>query len=163
LLWPTNYWKILKCGAEGDNDVGTGLRIFTVDDDDYLHRVSQAKFKQIHDIDSNERYPEYAGKRVRFALVLLDTEDRIPKDIQSIDCIRLAFDKDGRLDKSEYYKMMKLAMDSISPLILDGKQNNVVKAEYKFARIRSRREYGWEPSEKVIAEILRAVFKTKKP
>ena len=85
--------------------MGTGFRIFIVNDDDSLRRLSLAKFERLRRRDPEERLPEYAGKRVRYALVVMEVENRKPVGINLIQYGYLPFDSEGRFDHGEKAKV----------------------------------------------------------
>lgn len=66
--------------------MGLGYRVFIVNDYDSLQRISLAKYERLYREDSQERLLEYAGQKVRCALVILLVEERKPQSIAWIDC-----------------------------------------------------------------------------
>jgi len=64
--------------------MGTGIRIFFVHDDGSLKRFPVARFGRLFQGHPEECLPEYAEKRVRYALVTLDLENRKPVEILGI-------------------------------------------------------------------------------
>jgi hypothetical protein len=55
--------------------MSTGTRLFFLDNDDGIHRISVSKFNRFYlQSDENESFPEFAGQRVRYALVLVNLE-----------------------------------------------------------------------------------------
>ena len=64
--------------------MGIGLRVFFVlNESDRLQRISLKRFDGLWG-DSKERFPEYAGQSMRYALVILETQNRKPNAITSI-------------------------------------------------------------------------------
>ena len=43
--------------------MGIGTRIFLVDENDFLHRISISRYNRLTKPDSDERFTQYAGKR----------------------------------------------------------------------------------------------------
>jgi len=76
--------------------MGIGLRIFLVNDDDSLERLAVARYERLLRRDPKERLPQYAGKRVRYALVAYEVENRIPVEILKIEYNYLSLDSEGR-------------------------------------------------------------------
>ena len=58
------------------NTIGTGLRVFLVDDNDTLQRLSMARLERLLRFDAGEHLLQYAGKRIRCAMVILQVEGR---------------------------------------------------------------------------------------
>ena len=52
--------------------MGIGSRIFLFTDDNSLERFSLRRYERLLRHDPTERLPQYAGKRLRHALVVLD-------------------------------------------------------------------------------------------
>jgi len=65
--------------------MGIGLRIFLVNDDDSLERLAVARYDRLLRRNLEERLPQYAGKRVRYALVAYEVENRKPVEILRIE------------------------------------------------------------------------------
>lgn len=57
---------------------GLSIRIFKVNEDDTLWRLPINRFNQLVSRDTDERLPEYAGKRLRYALIVIELENRKP-------------------------------------------------------------------------------------
>lgn len=58
-----------------EGGMGIGLRIFLVNDDDSLERLAVARYERLLRRDPEECLPQYAGKRVRYALVAYEVEN----------------------------------------------------------------------------------------
>jgi hypothetical protein len=58
--------------------MGLGMRIFIVKDDDSLERLPAGRYNRLLQRDSNERLLPYAGKRVRCAVIVVESFERIP-------------------------------------------------------------------------------------
>ena len=81
--------------------MGMVFRIFLIDDNDSIHRLSIARFDRLLRHDAGEGLAQYAGKRVRCAIVLLEMMGRKPVAINHIDYPMLLFDVDGLIDTAE--------------------------------------------------------------
>jgi hypothetical protein len=112
--------------------------------------------------DSNERFPEYAGKRVRYALVVLKTEDRKPVAIKYIDWAILKFDDEGGLDEEDEQRNAELGV-SLLETFLRGTQRSgsLVDASGKFYKKQYDYEFRWKPSEKIVEAIKDSIFPKK--
>ncbi len=94
--------------------MGLSIRIFIVDEDDALHRLALVRYQRLLRDDPDESIPEYAGMRVRYALIVVDLVNRRPVEIVHAEFSWLSFDSEGRLDRSEKEKEARLAMESLS-------------------------------------------------
>ena len=141
--------------------MGIGLRIFLVNDDDTIKRLALRRFNLLLKHNPDECLPQYAGKRVRYALVILEIGNRKPIEILRIQYSFLLFDSDGRLEPSEQEKWKRLALDMLPPIFLDKHSQQVIDARHKFVKKRYDNEYRWTPSPEIEAAIVRSIFKTK--
>ena len=138
--------------------MGTGYRVFFVDDNDSLQRIPMARLDRLLHFDRRESLPQYAGKRMRCAMVFVEVAGRRVLAIQNIEYSVLTFDSKGRMDKKEWEKGMRLGMD-ILPSIPDGEQpKQVINAQHYFAKRRYEHEFKWKPSRKVEQAIVAAIF-----
>ena len=62
-------------------EMGLSVRIFFVGDDDTLERFPFARYERMLNCDPKEHHIEYAGKRVRCILAVVDLANRIPVSI----------------------------------------------------------------------------------
>ena len=58
--------------------MGHGFRVFIVDDDDSLHRLSMTRFQRLLNSEPDECLRQYAGKQKRLAFVTLEVAKRKP-------------------------------------------------------------------------------------
>ena len=87
--------------------MGISLRIFLVKDNDFLQRLPLAQYDRLLQRDPNESLPQFAGKQVRYALVVLDLVNRRPVETLRIQYSLLSFDSGGRIDAAEGEKIEK--------------------------------------------------------
>jgi hypothetical protein len=138
--------------------MGLGSRIFLVNDDDSIKRLSMAKFERLNRGDPEERLPQYAGKRVRYVFVILEIDNRKPVDIVLVQHSHLPLDSEGRIDTLEMEKEVSLAMDIVPPLLPEKRSGRTIDARYKFARKRYFDQYKWTPSRELQRAIVEAIF-----
>ena len=62
--------------------MGLSFRVFFFDDDDSMHRISLARYERL--FRGEERLSQYAGKRVRCAMAVVEVEGRTPVSIARI-------------------------------------------------------------------------------
>ena len=137
--------------------MGLGMRIFIVKGDGSLERLAYGRYNRLLQRHSSERLFQYAGKRVRCAVIVVDSINRRPVEILRCQYSYLAIDSNGMLEKGGEGEV-KLAMDMLEPVIIE-KAKQVVDARHKFARKRYAREYRWEPSPEIKAAIRKAIFR----
>ena len=141
--------------------MGTGCRVFLVDDNDSLQQISMARLDRLIYFHRRESLPRYAGKRVRCAMVFVEVAGREILAIKHIDCLILPFDDKGKIDKKEWEKGMRLGMELL-PFIPDGEHpKQVINARHRFAKRRYEHEFKWKPSRKVEEAIVAAILRKK--
>ena len=136
--------------------MGLGMRIIIVKDDGSLERLPFGRYNRLLQRDPNERLPKYAGKRVRCAVIVLESKDRKPVEILKCQYSYLSFDSGGMIEKGGESEA-RLVMDMLEPVIAD-KDKQVVDARHKFARKRYARQYLWQPSPEIESAIRKAIF-----
>jgi hypothetical protein len=138
--------------------MGMACRVFLVDDNDSLQRISMAKLDRLLHFDRAESLPQYSGRRVRCAMVFVEVAGKRVLGIRNIDYFLLTFDEKGRIDRKEWEKGMRLGMELLS-FIPDGEHpKQVVNAQHRFAKRRYEHEFKWKPSRKVENAIVDFVF-----
>jgi hypothetical protein len=150
---PSRYAQII---AQKGAIMGLGMRIFIVKDDGSLERLPFGRYNRLLQRHPSERLFQYAGKRVRCVVIVLESINRKPVDILKCQYSYLSFDSNGMLKKGGEGEV-KLAMDMLEPVIIE-RAKQVVDARHKFARKRYAREYRWEPSLEIEAAIRKAIF-----
>jgi transposase len=138
--------------------MGLSVRIFIVEDDDSIKRLPLARYERLFKEDSNERLAEYSGRRVRYALVVVDLVNRRPVEILKDEFGFLDFDDHGRLKVAELEKMQSLAFDMLDPLFADQTNSRVIDARHRFARKSYHDKFSWTPTDEVRAAIAEAIF-----
>ena len=134
------------------------MRIFIINGDDSLRRLPNAKYERMLRCDPNEPLIQYAGKRIRYALVIVETENRKPNKIIRIQYSYMFFDSKGFLDTQERERGMQLGVNMVPPFVDEGKNSTVINAEYKFTRKRYKERYLWTPTRELEVAIVDAVF-----
>ena len=77
--------------------MGIGTRIFLIDENDSLHRISTSLYNRLTNPDSDECFTQYAGKRVRCAMIFLMVKGRIPLSVVRTEYYYLTFDSEGQV------------------------------------------------------------------
>jgi hypothetical protein len=138
--------------------MGISLRIFIVDDNDSLQRFPLARYDRLLGRDPKERIPQYANKRIRYALVVVSLINRRPVEILKIEYSFLSFDPDGMVDPADIEREARLAFDILPSLVCEKTSDNIIDARYKFAKRRFQNEYEWSPSSEIKSAIFKTVF-----
>lgn len=139
--------------------MGVSVRVFLVDDNDSLQRIPMARLDRLLHFDRRESLQQYAGKRVRCAMVFSEVAGRRVLTIRNIDYFWLSFDDKGRINKKDWEKGVRLGMELL-PSILDREYpKQVINAQHRFAKRRYEHEVKWKPSRKVEDAIVGAIFK----
>ena len=138
--------------------MGIGCRVFFLDDDDSLQRISMARLDRLLHFDRKESLQQYAGKRVRCATVILEVAGRQVQAIRNIDYFLLQFNDKGRIDKKDWGKGMRLGMELLPFIPNEEHPERVINAQHRFAKRRYEHEFKWKPSRKVEDAIVAAVF-----
>lgn len=138
--------------------MGTSLRVFLVNDDDSIERLPMARYERLLSDEQGESCPQYAGRQIRYALVMLTLVDRKPVEIEQIQYSFLSFDSEGRLDPAEQEKESRLAMEILPPVSTDPHSQQVIDARHYFARRRYESKYTWKPTHEIEEAIVGAVF-----
>ena len=143
--------------------MGTGLRIFLIHDHDTLQRLSVSRYERLLRRERNEIHPEYAGKRIRYAIAILTLAGRKPLAINRIDYSVLSFDSEGRIDTSDQKRQARLAIDSFPPLQQDQDSGQIIDARKRFAKKRYDNQFKWTPNPATEAAIISAIFGDSPP
>jgi hypothetical protein len=120
--------------------MGVGARFFVIGPDDTFERWSQARFNRVW--DRHEAVPALAGRRLRYALVFVDTQARKAVGVQAVQW--------GVLTMSALS-----AASGVMGASSSSYPNPIVDARRKFYERRTR----WKPTAKVRAAILGAALR----
>ena len=138
--------------------MGLGTRIFIVKEDESLQRLSLKRYNRLIKGYPDEGLMQYAGKRIRYALIVLEMINRKPVEILMTEYSFLAFDSKGQLDASEREKAARLAMDTLEPIAPEQKSGKVIDVKHRFAKKRFDDRYLWKPTPEIETAIQRAIF-----
>lgn len=139
--------------------MGYSLRIFFIDKDDNIKKISLARFDRIRTRDSREKLEEYKNSRIRYAEVVVELENRKPVFMARAVFGYLYFDAKGLLDENflkDKWEIM-CSMPSSSPS--SGKSGKLIHANGRFAEKRFKNVFRWMPSPGIEKEIFDKIFK----
>jgi hypothetical protein len=88
-----------------------------------------------------ESFPQFAGKRIRYALIVVDLGNRKPVEILHMQYSFLSFDAEGKIDPTYHIGEARVAFETFTSF--DDHQNikTVIDARRRFAKKRYRNEY----------------------
>ena len=138
--------------------MGLSIRVFIVEDHDSINRLQLTKYERLLKRSSDEHLLKYAGKRVRYALLVVDLVNRRPTEIVRDQFGFLEFDDEGQLKIAEQGKMESLAFDMLAPILSDQTNSRVIDARHKFAKKSYLDKFSWTPTDEIIAAIAKAIF-----
>jgi len=108
--------------------------------------------------DSDERFTQYAGKRMRCAMIFLEVEKRRPLSIIRTDYYYLPFDNQGRINSTEQEKQLRLSSEIVPPIFEEQSSKKVLDAQSRFAKKRYKHEFQWTPNPEIETSIMTAIF-----
>ena len=138
--------------------MGLSIRVFIVEDDNTIKRLPMIRFERLLNRDPNEKLSKYAGKRVRYALIVVDLVNRRPIEIVRDEYAYLDFDEEGQFKEPEHGKEESSAFDMLDFFSSEQKDKRVIDARHIFARKRYFDKNRWEPTVETIASIAEAIF-----
>jgi hypothetical protein len=138
--------------------VGMGSRLFLIDGDDSLQRFSVEKLGRLIRFEKGVALPRYAGKRIRCAMAVLEVAGRQVQTIRHIDYFLLPFDDKGRIDKKEWTRGVRLALEMLPSGLVGTHPKQVIDARDRFMKKRYDHEFKWMPSRKLEEEIVAAIL-----
>jgi hypothetical protein len=138
--------------------MGLGTRIFIVKEDDSLQRLSLKRYNRLIKGHPDEGLMQFAGKRIRYALMVLEMVNRKPVEILMAEYSFLTFDSKGRLDTNEREKAARLVMDTLAPIAPEQKSGKIINAKHRFAKKKFDDRYLWKPTPEIETAIQRIVF-----
>ncbi len=140
--------------------MGVGLRIFIVNDDNSLKRLPLKKYEGLMKRDPEISFPQYADKRVRYAEVAIEFENRKPVEILRLEYFIMHFDSKGRIEGTVEDDIRSLGVNLIPPIYFE-KDPVVIDAQHHFAKKRFDHQFRWKPTPETEMAILQTIFKTK--
>jgi transposase len=84
--------------------MGLSIRVFIVEDDDSINRLPLAQYERLLKRSPDERLLKYAGKRVRYALIVVDLVNRRPIEVVRDEFAYVDIEEEGRFKEPEHEK-----------------------------------------------------------
>jgi len=144
--------------------MSVAVRVFVVSDNHSVQRFPAKHFERMSNFRDNIRFPLFAGKKIRFAACLVRLVDRKPVEVLHSDYLVLKFDEEGFLDRDEWNRGMRLAVESINWSKIIPRENHpkVIDLRSRFFRATYQREYTWNPTNGVRSAILTALYRSRR-
>jgi len=108
--------------------------------------------------DSDECFTQYAGKRIRCAMIFLEVEKRKPLSVVRTEYSYLLFDNNGRVDRTELEKRIRLSLEIVPSIFEEQSPKKVLDAQSRFAKKRYKHEFQWTPNQEIETAIMTAIF-----
>ena len=131
-----------------------GIRILVFHEDGEIRRIPTKNWDKLWNGQSS--MPEFAGRRVRFATVCLELQNRKPHRILRVYYSRIGFDSAGHLDKNELTEHMQIAGAMFEPAFLAKPKDILDELRPSLAKLKNETKYQWKPTAEE-AEKLRAI------
>ena len=138
--------------------MGVSARIFIIEEDDSVHKLSHAAFERLIRQDPKECLTKYADQKVRYALIAVQMKNRKPVDILHTEESFFNFDSNGRLDFSDRNEMIELVFDSLPPIGEEQLKEKIVDARHHFAKKKYKRKFTWKPTPQIAETIVEMIF-----
>ncbi len=138
--------------------MGISVRVFIIEEDDTVHKLSHAAFERLIRQDPKECLPKYSGQKVRYALIAVEMKNRKPVDILHTEESFFNFDSNGRLDFSDRDEIIEMVYDSLPPIGKKQPKEKVVDARHHFARKKYKRRFTWKPTPQIAETIVGMIF-----
>jgi len=132
-------------GAREVDRVPIGHRVYALEDNGNIRRIGGRHFTQLYDGRTDKPIPEYAGKRIRIAMVFVETRARKPIGICRVDYSLIGFDSQGFVDQKERWEAKKLVGDLWDPLI-GGPADILDELRPGIAKLKYADRFRWTPT-----------------
>ena len=137
-------------------------RMFVCTSQGEIRRFPVAKYDRL--FAREDIAPEFGGKEIRFASVLVIEESGHVVGVMVRDAMRLRFDRTGKLSRAWYEAMMKASVELYSAYMAEqsvGKSlGNVLLAKHRFVKRRFDHGFHWRPTKGEKHEMIRLALKS---
>jgi hypothetical protein len=148
--------------TEVQSRVRKAMRFYIITDDGAIRRVARLAFEGIITQHTPAPVPGLAGKRVRYAKLVVQLEQRKAVAVRSAYFGYLTFDNDGMFDPSEWDEACEATTDAWgSPTTRQRSSSNDAIA--RIANLRSAREYDWQPTDELRRMLFAKVTRNRRP
>ena len=138
--------------------MGVSLKVFFVDGGE-VTPVALSDFDRLRSGDPDVSFPEHAGKRVRCALAVVESQDRRPVAVTHVDYVLLPFGPDGRLKMRELRRAKWLAVNEVT-VTFGAVSEPALEMSPNIVPGRYRQEFVWAPTEAEVTAVVAMALKT---
>jgi len=138
------------------------VRFYVITDDGTIRRLARLAFEGIIMQHTPAPFPGLAGKRVRYAQLLVQLEQRKTVAVRRAYFGYLTFDNDGMFDPSEWDQSFEPTIDTWgSPTKPQASSSG--DAITRFANRRRAHEYDWQPTDELRRMLFAKVTRNRRP
>jgi hypothetical protein len=136
--------------------MGLSSRIFLIDNDGVIYRMSNKRFARMLRHPEDELLPDFASQRIRCADLVIELIDRVPTSVCRETFAVFEFDQRGCIDRGRFEKQQVALVDAMLEPILsvDKTTTNVVDATQRFIA----QGGAWTPSKALRVQIEKAAL-----
>lgn len=117
-----------------------------------IRLIPYSKWTKLHKRDPDVVFPEYKGKRIKYAEVFIETKT---KKFITIEYGLFKFDGDGRIDWQELTRQMQVGFQALLERYKKGSEGQPVPQNKE----RLHPEFRWEPLPETVDKIARLLAK----
>ena len=142
--WPSRF-------VLGRPVMGMSYRVFLLDQEDGLYRLSSTRFVRMLQDPGSHRFARFAGSRIRMTELIVELADRQAIRIAWIMFGVLDFDEEGFLDASAYERQQRARAELAlaTPIVESDDASVIIDAARRFVA----RGGSWSPSRKLAQSI----------
>ena len=141
--------------------MGVGIRVFFIDDDNLLIKIPTAQFVRLTQFNSKEKIPKFANRKIKCAIIVVETSSIRPIYIIHTDFLILHFDSNGSLDKNEEENQTRLVSNMIDLPNIFSNNENIIDVQSHFSILKYHNKYKWNPSPEILSKINNVIFNKK--
>jgi hypothetical protein len=125
--------------------VGFGVRVYGFDPAGQVRRITVSTFEHLFDGANDKTIPEYAGQRIKIAMLFLRTHNRKPISIRRIEYSIVFFDSKGCIDQDQVREEMHMAASS-AEWFGPNPRDVLTQLKPSLARLKYRDKFSWIPT-----------------
>ncbi len=137
--------------------MSVSLKVFFVDGSQ-VTAVPLDDFDRLRSGDPDVAFPQHAGKRVRCALAVVESQGRRPVAVSHVDYVLLPFGADGRLKMREVRRAKWLAVNEVSVTFGAVSEPTLEMGPY-IVPGRYRQDFVWAPTQAEVDTVVGLALK----
>ena len=137
------------------------FRVFVRTSSGEIRRLPFAKYERLLSHDLATSMPEFVGKEMPTAVVVLTMESGRVVDARLGETLKLKMNNKGQLSKRWYARLRSLTREAVGALMSENlggswrKSGKVVSGQHRFLKRRLDKEFHWTPTAGEFREMLR--------